>query len=85
MKFWLHLTDATFQQHYGFIEESLSIFKFDQYKEHAVAAPYADLPTLKSLKPEHLFMLCEWNIGEGPSEEEARSPTEGGSGGRSTP
>ena len=36
----------------------------------------ADLPTLKSLKPEHLFMLCEWNSSEGLSE--ARPPTEGG-------
>ena len=39
----------------------------------------ADLPTLKSLKPEHLFMLCEWNSVEGQSE--ARSLSEGGSGG----
>ena len=39
--------------------------------------PGADLPTLKRLRPEHLFMLCEWNSGEGPSE--ARSPN-GGSG-----
>ena len=42
------------------------------------ARPATDLPTLKSLKPEHLFMLCEWNSGEGPSE--ASSPTEWGSG-----
>ena len=41
--------------------------------------PIADLPTLESLNPEHLFMLCTWNSGEGPSK--ARSPTEGGSGG----
>ena len=40
---------------------------------------YADLSTLKSLKPELLFMLCEWNTREGPSE--ARSPMKGGSGG----
>ena len=35
----------------------------------------SDLPTLIRLKPEHLFMLCEWNSGERLSE--ARSPTEG--------
>ena len=34
---------------------------------------------IESLKPEHLFMLCAWNGGEGSRE--ARSPTEGWSGG----
>ena len=28
----------------------------------------ADLPTLKSLEPEHLFMLCAWNSGVHPQE-----------------
>ena len=37
---------------------------------------HPDLPTLKSLKPEHLFMLCARNSGEGPSE--ARSLAEMG-------
>ena len=41
----------------------------------------ADLPTLKRLKPENLFVLCTWNSGEGPSE--VRSPPEGDRG--STP
>ena len=36
-----------------------------------------DLATLKSVKREHLFMLCAWNSGEGPSK--VRSPTERGS------
>ena len=29
---------------------------------------HTNLPTLKRVKPEHLFMLCAWNSGEGPSE-----------------
>ena len=42
----------------------------------------AYLPTLKSLKPEHLFVICVRNSGEGARF--ARSPMEGESGGPPT-